>query len=373
MRTVHQGVLVMIGAVVAGLIAGCCASDSERAAPDEVARLRAELADFRNESGFATTRLVGEIETLKAVVRERPTFDPAPVASAVKELTERVAQGQREMTEQQQRGLQGLGAQVDASRRELSERIERESEAIRRRLEENERAVDRRTDDARREIIARAERLSEEIRARRDAAAARKAEADCKKEETKGGDDRIDRLWVGFGLGLLLVTALWLLVPFGDESPSEAVRKLTEHPEVRATTDAELLKSLSGEAGNWARHYSTVRMTVTPFLIGLAASIMSFAWDRRNAVLLFTSLGVWLTAAFLFQRFSMREFRASSRQKVFQRKLIGDAETKPPGFDWARGVMCVLTLAFGFAWWAWSQSPRPLPKPPPPPVEVGKN
>ncbi|HWE01427.1 MAG TPA: hypothetical protein VG326_03380 [Tepidisphaeraceae bacterium] len=51
------------------------------------------------------------------------------------------------------------------------------------------------------------------------------------------------------------------------------------------TLSEEQLKFLSvayTEAGQWARHFSTVRMTLTPFLIGISLGVLSFGWEKPS-------------------------------------------------------------------------------------------
>ena len=43
------------------------------------------------------------------------------------------------------------------------------------------------------------------------------------------------------------------------------------------------LRAQFSEVGEWARHYSTVRMTVTPVMAGLSLGILQFAVGEEGA------------------------------------------------------------------------------------------
>ena len=77
--------------------------------------------------------------------------------------------------------------------------------------------------------------------------------------------------------------------------------------------DFEAALVLLQEASEWARHYSTVRMTVTTFLITLSAGILTFRWGSFPfAVLAFV---VWVVAAFFFYMFTGPEWKELDRRE----------------------------------------------------------
>ena len=114
------------------------------------------------------------------------------------------------------------------------------------------------------------------------------------------------------------------------------------------------------EAGEWARHYSNVRMGVTPFLITLSTGILAFKWEPKNGLLpgpadpfVFLAFAVWILACFLFfvftHRTSKQEQNASSHRahlEVQPPKSAGKAIKYWAG-DFASWAMVALMFGFG--------------------------
>ena len=110
-----------------------------------------------------------------------------------------------------------------------------------------------------------------------------------------------------------------------------------------------------GENGNWARHYSTVRMTTTTFLVSLSIGILSFKWNPpAKPELTFLNLagGVWIAALCLFLAFTRYTYAEMERARVRRRSLPEGEKPEPdkplhPRQDMASWIMMVVTAAFG--------------------------
>lgn len=137
-------------------------------------------------------------------------------------------------------------------------------------------------------------------------------------------------------------------------------KKVTVAPAVDAAANAQRAEDFRMryvDAGEWARHFSVVRMTVSTFLIGLAAGIVSFKWDQGEVIFLYMSLVVWIAAVVIFWVFSELEHEAVQRQACLSRQ-IQPKRTKPaPGRakDGGRWIMLLLTIAFGCLWVMWAR------------------
>ena len=109
------------------------------------------------------------------------------------------------------------------------------------------------------------------------------------------------------------------------------------------------------ENGNWARHYSTVRMTTMTFLASLSIGILSFKWNPpTKPELTFLNLagGVWVAAFCLFLVFTRYTYGEMERARLRRRALPEGAKTEPdkplhPRQDMASWLMVVVTAAFG--------------------------
>ncbi len=110
-----------------------------------------------------------------------------------------------------------------------------------------------------------------------------------------------------------------------------------------------------GENGNWARHYSTVRMTTTTVLVSLSIGILSFKWNPpAKPALTFLNLagGVWIVALCLFLAFTRYTYAEMERARVRRRGLPEGATPEPdkplhPRQDMASWIVIVATVAFG--------------------------
>jgi hypothetical protein len=110
-----------------------------------------------------------------------------------------------------------------------------------------------------------------------------------------------------------------------------------------------------GENGNWARHYSTVRMTTTTLLVSLSIGILSFKWNPpAKPELTFLNLtgGIWIVAICLFLAFTRYTFVEMERARVRSLALPEGEKPEPdrplhPRQDMASWIMIVVTAAFG--------------------------
>ena len=154
-------------------------------------------------------------------------------------------------------------------------------------------------------------------------------------------------------------------------TPAEAahVNALTNRvADLEATRDhlksgAEALlanrRSRYQEVSQWARHYSTVRMTVTTFLLGLCVTVISFGcnhldkYPRQPSVLIAAAL--WLIAVALFTVFTRLTLQMGARAAEHRRNLPVD-DAPPPARTSSRDAAswALTAISFGFAglvWW----------------------
>jgi hypothetical protein len=92
------------------------------------------------------------------------------------------------------------------------------------------------------------------------------------------------------------------------------------------------LKTQFSEVGEWARHYSNVRMTVTPVLAALSLGIMQFAIEKKGAVVwipMVSSLILWLAAIVILLTFTYHTNRTTEHWAYIQKLL----HPQPPPTD----------------------------------------
>lgn len=119
-------------------------------------------------------------------------------------------------------------------------------------------------------------------------------------------------------------------------------------------------KLLYTEAGNWARHFSTVRMTVLTFAITTSVGIMAWRWQEvfaecgsDNLSLISVPVSIlWGSGTAVFWAFTYYTFSQIGRQMAKRPQLPAkfDEKFKPRSapFDYAALVVPVLT---GCVWW----------------------
>ncbi len=145
-------------------------------------------------------------------------------------------------------------------------------------------------------------------------------------------------------LVLIALAGLACLIPWkatGTADPSH-------YSTTGATSSKPSLDSVHTEYGNWARHFSAVRMTATPVLITLAVGIMSFAWDKNAVPALYVSGVVWLIAAQTFWHASNLENRSHNNQL----RLRGHGSAR---YDLFRIAMAALSIGFAVTWAIWAK------------------
>jgi hypothetical protein len=98
---------------------------------------------------------------------------------------------------------------------------------------------------------------------------------------------------------------------------------------VRAPLDFQQnIRTRFQENGNWARHYSTVRMTITTFLIPVSLGILGFKWNpsaRPDITFIALSGVVWSSAVILFLVFTRLTFCEMERARLKRNELPGSA------------------------------------------------
>jgi magnesium-transporting ATPase (P-type) len=115
------------------------------------------------------------------------------------------------------------------------------------------------------------------------------------------------------------------------------------------------------ETGQWARHYSTVRMTVTTFLLGLSVSIVTFGWqywdEKPRGSSVETAAALWLLAVSLFTVFTRLSLQMGVRATKHRRELkienekpVPDGQAPPQ--DAASWTIAAISLGFAqLLWW----------------------
>jgi hypothetical protein len=109
------------------------------------------------------------------------------------------------------------------------------------------------------------------------------------------------------------------------------------------------------ENGNWARHYSTVRMSVSTFLIPVSLGVASFRWQPPAPPpisLLALSGVVWCSAVVLFVLFTRLTYQEmesarKKREKLADGVSVANGSTLHPRSDIASYLLALLTIAYG--------------------------
>jgi hypothetical protein len=147
--------------------------------------------------------------------------------------------------------------------------------------------------------------------------------------------------------------------------PSTAAASTTTK---EAETRTVLLQEY-GDHGNWARHYSTVRVTLGTFFVTAATGMITLRWDNPQLAVALAAGGVLLIGVVLFMIFSYFTFYHMTEQlnivDSYTAKLkAGSAAAKKPRlWDW-RGTALPIAVFFVFAfaafdvWWLQTK-PKP--------------
>jgi hypothetical protein len=100
---------------------------------------------------------------------------------------------------------------------------------------------------------------------------------------------------------------------------------------------ASVLAEEYKDAGYWGRHYSTVRMTVGTFFLGVALTILYHQWEKPQLFTAFLVLALAAVGAVLFAIFSYLTFTKMNKQMMiadaFRRSLTNNAEKLEKRYD----------------------------------------
>ena len=113
--------------------------------------------------------------------------------------------------------------------------------------------------------------------------------------------------------------------------------------------------------GAWARHYSTVRMTLGTFFLSAATGVIYLRWDKPECGTAILAVMILLIGVILYLRFSWLTFTEMNRQRqivaAYRTALTKEEATlKPiaPIWKWDSAYICLtlglLFLAFD-SWW----------------------
>ena len=87
------------------------------------------------------------------------------------------------------------------------------------------------------------------------------------------------------------------------------------------------------DKGAWAMHFSTVRMTIATFLIGISWGVISLKWDDYTPALGVAAIVVWVMAGIFLGIFTNSTCKASEQQKhikdLFLTAAISTRDSEP--------------------------------------------
>jgi hypothetical protein len=111
------------------------------------------------------------------------------------------------------------------------------------------------------------------------------------------------------------------------------------------------------ENGSWARHYSTVRMTVATFLVPVSIGILAFNWKPPlHPPISFVALSgvLWSIAVVLFLTFTRLTYGEMEKAREKRARLPDRSQASTnavsavhPRSDVASWVLALVTIAFG--------------------------
>lgn len=122
--------------------------------------------------------------------------------------------------------------------------------------------------------------------------------------------------------------------------------------------------------GNWARHYSAVRMTLGTFFLTAATGMITLRWDRPQTAVAVAAGVVLGIGVLLFMVFSWFTFDEMKKQRAivdsYREKLkTGNMEVtkKPSLWKWGTGLPIAILFAAAFTsfdlWWLFDSKPKP--------------
>jgi len=159
------------------------------------------------------------------------------------------------------------------------------------------------------------------------------------------------------------------------------------NPAQANSKDADIRSVLLHEyadRGNWARHYSVVRMTLGTFFITAATGLITLRWDNPQREIALTAEALFLLGVLLFLYFSALTFHEMNKQREIAESWLeklglhpaaGAALSKPGLWArfwtrfkrgllgrWVTGAVLAVIFLVAFTWfdWRWLHSqPKP--------------
>lgn len=122
--------------------------------------------------------------------------------------------------------------------------------------------------------------------------------------------------------------------------------------------------ALLEDANGWAQHFSTVRLTLTTFLVSIALGVMQVRWEDATTLLRYEVLGIWMLAAVLLVYFTVFEYRKLRHGREAKNVLFALTGKSRAAKDrrWYSDVplWCFVALSIGFymAWDDWQPQSR---------------
>lgn len=111
------------------------------------------------------------------------------------------------------------------------------------------------------------------------------------------------------------------------------------------------------ENGNWARHYRTIRMAITTFLVPVSLGILGFKWNPPlHPQITFIALSgiVWISTVLLFLVFTRLTYGEMERARLKRIKMpdggtgrSGEEKAFHPYQDPASWILALLTIFYG--------------------------
>jgi hypothetical protein len=124
------------------------------------------------------------------------------------------------------------------------------------------------------------------------------------------------------------------------------------------------------DAGAWAMHFSTVRLSLTTFFITASWGLVTLKWKEYSDELRNAALVSWLLATFFLDTFTRATIKASEKQKGFQFELptLTEASSdrtlhwKTRLGIWFPGIVFVImTMGFAFLLDCWRRTKEDKP------------
>lgn len=141
------------------------------------------------------------------------------------------------------------------------------------------------------------------------------------------------------------------------------------HPNSAPSDLRKIILQEYSDHGQWARHYSTVRMTLGTFFVTAATGFISLRWDTPGAGVALIAAGIFFIGVILFLEFSWLTFHEMNKQRELVDtystvlNLGRGATSKFSLLRSGTGIVLVIPLIIAFAaldyWWYYDSKPRP--------------